>query len=115
MSTTEIPVIMPEVDGKTETWWHVTVNNISLKVVQKKNKFGEPLEKVWVYTQGDGFAYYATTSLATFSQKYWFEQSLGVHGLGSDASERVDGAKVMGKVPVAEMHDGTLQATRLSA
>lgn len=78
MSTTEISKIYPEIDGKIETWWHVTVNGITLRVVQKKNKFEEPLEKVWVYTQGDGSAYYATTSLAVFSQKYWFEQLYGV-------------------------------------
>ena len=78
MSQTEIPVIMPEMDGPIETWWHVTVNGIALRVVQKKNKFKEPLEKVWVYTQGDGYAYYATTSLAIFSQKHWFERMAGV-------------------------------------
>lgn len=78
MSTTQIPKIMPEMDGPIETWWHVTVNNIPLKVVQKKNKFKEPLEPVLVYTQGDGYAYYATTSLARFSQKHWFEQLAGV-------------------------------------
>jgi len=78
MNTTQISKIYPELDGPTETWWYVTVNNLKLKVVQKKNKHKEPLEKVWVYTEGDGFAYYATTSLAQFSQKYWFEQMAGV-------------------------------------
>lgn len=72
------PVIFPETDGKTETWWVVEINNISLKVVQKKNKYMESMEPVWIYTHGDGAAYYATTSLAKFSQKYWFEQLYNV-------------------------------------
>lgn len=78
MSTTEISKIYPEIDIKTQTRWNVTVNGIPLRVVQKKNKFGDSLEKVWVYTRGDGTAYYATTSLAIFSQKYWFEKLYGV-------------------------------------
>lgn len=78
MSTVEIPVIKPQWDTKAETCWYVTVNNIKVRVVQKKNKYQEPLEKVYVYTNAEGTAYYATTSLAVFSQKYWFEQMAGV-------------------------------------
>lgn len=37
-----------------------------------------------------------------------------MQGLGGDGSERVDGLQVMGEVPVAEMQDRALQATRLS-
>lgn len=78
MSTTQIPKILPKIDGPGITCWDVTVHGVDLRVEQKKNRYGIPLEKVYVYTRGDGTAYYATTSLATFSQKYWFEQTYGV-------------------------------------
>lgn len=63
---------------KTEVIWRFTANDIQYKVMRKRSKFGEIYDKTYVYTDGDGFAYYATTSLAVFSQKYFLENMLNV-------------------------------------
>jgi len=63
---------------KTEVVWHFEANGVEYRVVRKRDKFGEITGKTYVFTDADGFAYYATTSLAVFSQKYFLENMLNV-------------------------------------
>jgi len=63
---------------KDEVWWQFEVNGVKYRAVKKKNKFGEVLEKTYVYTNSDGYAYYSSTALAVFSQKHFLEKMLNV-------------------------------------
>ena len=63
---------------KTEVVWHFEANGTKYRVVKKRDKFGEISGKTYVFTDGEGGAYYATTALAVFSQKHFLENMLNV-------------------------------------
>lgn len=58
--------------------WEIEVNGIKMSIRKKKNKHGELLDKTYLYTNGDGTAYYATTAFAIFSQKHFLEKLLDI-------------------------------------
>jgi len=69
----------PTHNYKDSLVWAFVENGMRVRAVQKKNKHGLLLEKIYLYTENGGAAdYYDTTSFATFSQKYHLERMIGM-------------------------------------
>lgn len=73
----QIPVFKAIIH-KDEVIWYFESKGQKYRAVKKRNKFGNVTEKTYLYTNGDGSAYYATTALAIFSQKYFLENMMDV-------------------------------------
>ena len=63
---------------KDQVSWNFEYNGMKVRAVKKRDKFGDLVGKTFLYTDGDSGAYYATTALAVFSQKFLLEQLLDI-------------------------------------
>jgi len=67
----------PTIDRPDATVWDIH-HGFDIRVEQKKNKYGQRLEKVYLYTRDEAGAYYNVTAFAIFSSKFHLEHLLGI-------------------------------------